>query len=102
MLRLQFEAHIQNFREWVRTGGPINPIWAKETADLKRVLHRAQCRAARRIFTSEQESSSRCLGAFLVYRKQRSWEPSNTMSVEDNDYQQRHLEELLACNGVGK
>lgn len=69
-LRTKFVAHAQNFKDWVRQGGPINPIWARETADLKRQLHRAQCRVAGRIFSAEQDQP-RCLGAFQVYRQQR-------------------------------
>ncbi|KAK0754835.1 hypothetical protein B0T18DRAFT_47043 [Schizothecium vesticola] len=69
-LSKKFTAHAQNFRDWARQGGPINPIWARETGDLKRELHRAQCRAARRIFSAEQEQP-RCLGAFQVYRQQK-------------------------------
>ncbi|RXG42797.1 hypothetical protein VDGE_08385 [Verticillium dahliae] len=73
-LKTNFQFHTTNFRDWARQGGPINPIWARDTLDLRRQLHRAQCRAARRIFATKQEaSSSRCLGAFLVYRKQRAW-----------------------------
>ncbi|KAI1876540.1 hypothetical protein JX265_004066 [Neoarthrinium moseri] len=92
ILCTRFELHAQNFKEWVRTGGPINPIWARETIELRRELHRAQCRAARRIFNSEQETSTRCLGAFQVFRVQRA--PENP--------QQRSLEELMACNQTGK
>jgi hypothetical protein len=97
---VRIELHVSNFKEWARAGGPINPIWAKETADLKRELHRAQCRAARRIFESKQESSTRCLGAFQVYRQQRAW--TNRLNIEEGEYQLRHLEELVACNSVGK
>lgn len=43
---------------------------------LRRELHRAQCRAAARIFASQQADiaegpGQRCLGAFEVYRRQR-------------------------------
>ncbi|KAK6071823.1 hypothetical protein SCUP234_09538 [Seiridium cupressi] len=92
LLCTRFELHAQNFKDWVRTGGPINPIWARETIELRHELHRAQCRAARRIFNSEQETTTRCLGAFQVFRVQRS--PENA--------QQRSLEELVACNQTGK
>ena len=100
ILRLRFDFHAQTFKDWVRSGGPINPMWAKETIDLQRDLHLAQCRAARRVFTSEQEGLGRCLGAFLVYRKQRAW--MNRLMQDDMDYQTRHLEELATCNSVGK
>ncbi|CAK7215746.1 hypothetical protein SCUCBS95973_002582 [Sporothrix curviconia] len=72
-----FEDHTQLFRDWIRSGGPINPLWVRETVHLRRQLHRAQCRAARRIFNAEHEagdgsgSGARCLGAFLVYRRFR-------------------------------
>ncbi|KAK8065297.1 hypothetical protein PG997_012044 [Apiospora hydei] len=88
----QFELHTKLFKDWAKMGGPINPVWATETISLRRELHRAQCRAARRIFNSEQETSVRCLGAFQVYRVQRT--PDNP--------QQRQLEELMTCNEVGK
>ncbi|KAK8100333.1 hypothetical protein PG999_010707 [Apiospora kogelbergensis] len=88
----QFELHTKSFKDWAKMGGPINPVWATETISLRRELHRAQCRAARRIFNSEQETSTRCLGAFQVYRVQRT--PENA--------QQRQLEELMTCNQVGK
>lgn len=74
MLQTKFHFHSQNFKDWLRQGGPINPTWARETMDLKRDLHRAQCRAARRIFAAQQEANSRCLGAFEVYRRQRQLE----------------------------
>ncbi|KAK8856176.1 hypothetical protein PGQ11_012088 [Apiospora arundinis] len=88
----QFELHTKSFKDWAKMGGPINPVWATETIGLRRELHRAQCRAARRIFNSEQETSQRCLGAFQVHRVQRT--PENA--------QQRQLEELMMCNQVGK
>ena len=75
-----FDDHTQLFRDWIRTGGAINSLWVRETVALKRQLHRAQCRAARRIFNSEHEtgdgsgSGTRCLGAFLVYRQFREHE----------------------------
>lgn len=46
-------------------------MWVRDTHALQSDLHRAQRRAARRIFSSDQESSQRCLGAFLVHRVQR-------------------------------
>ncbi len=46
-------------------------MWARETIALRRELHRAQCRAARRVYDAEQETSSRCLGALQVYRVQQ-------------------------------
>jgi hypothetical protein len=57
----------------LRTGGPINPLWVKDTLSLRRDLHRAQCRAARRIFVSDREgaestAAAPCLGGFIVSR----------------------------------
>jgi len=49
-------------------------MWARDTLQLRRELHRAQCRAAQRIFQADQDTNARCLGAFLVYRKQREHE----------------------------
>lgn len=74
---MQFGLHSQTFRDWFRQGGPINPLWARDTLDLSRDLHRAQRRAAARIFASQQAdigsggAGHRCLGAFEVYRRQR-------------------------------
>ncbi|KAK3326258.1 hypothetical protein B0H66DRAFT_153079 [Apodospora peruviana] len=130
-LRAKFENHAQNFKDWARQGGPINPIWARDTTDLKRELHRAQCRAARRIFAAEQEGT-RCLGAFQVYRQQKRNELERQKRLKDREelppWQQQHeraasdeaarergevpsvdpvrrssLEELVpCCNAVGK
>ncbi|PKS10736.1 hypothetical protein jhhlp_002493 [Lomentospora prolificans] len=99
-LLAKFEIHIQNFRDWASTGGPINPIWLNDTRVLRRELHRAQCKAVGRIFAVEQESEPRCLGAFFVYRKQRDWahQPCNHI----DEYKRRQLEELVTCNTVGK
>ncbi|KAK3359002.1 hypothetical protein B0T25DRAFT_82611 [Lasiosphaeria hispida] len=101
----KFTFHTQNFKDWARQGGPINPIWARETGELKRELHRAQCRAARRIFAAEQEGS-RCLGAFQVHRQQKRneaerqrrerarselppWQQQHEQTVEDEAARQR-------------
>ncbi|KAK4105029.1 hypothetical protein N658DRAFT_564722 [Parathielavia hyrcaniae] len=69
-LLARFQSHTQTLTDWVRHGGggrPIDPAWARDTARLRRDLHRAQCRAASRIFAAEQDGG-RCLGAFQVYR----------------------------------
>ncbi|OTA94798.1 hypothetical protein M434DRAFT_70465 [Hypoxylon sp. CO27-5] len=76
ILCTRFELHTQTFKDWVRQGGgPIDPNWAHETTSLRRDLHRAQCRAARRIHTAQQvdsaTASARCLGALQVYRIQQ-------------------------------
>ncbi|RYP69361.1 hypothetical protein DL771_006171 [Monosporascus sp. 5C6A] len=108
-----FGLHAQNFREWMRDGGPINPMWARETIRLRRELHRAQCRAARRIHDAEQETPSRCLGALQVYRVQRRPEAVGAAATTpqqrqlhhrnsgQNNNRPRHLEELRACNETG-
>lgn len=74
MLKGQFAHHAEIFQNWLRQGGPINPVWAGDTMDLRRQLHRAQRRAAARIYASQQADitgTHRCLGAFEVYRRQR-------------------------------
>ncbi|KJR86737.1 uncharacterized protein SPSK_02339 [Sporothrix schenckii 1099-18] len=94
-LRGYFEDHTQLFRDWIRSGGPINPLWVRETVHLRRQLHRAQCRAARRIFNAEHEagdgsgSGARCLGAFLVYRRFREQEDLRKQQVRDQAYQKQ-------------
>ncbi|KAH7318325.1 hypothetical protein B0I35DRAFT_409232 [Stachybotrys elegans] len=96
----KFQLHVNTLKDWARTGGPINPVWVRETKSLQKQLHRAQCRAARRIHASEQEGTSRCLGAWLVHRVQRSW--SNTTSeITDEELRRRHLQEIMACKRVG-
>ncbi|GKT58685.1 hypothetical protein ColTof4_10316 [Colletotrichum tofieldiae] len=100
VLHSKFELHVANFKDWARIGGPINPVWARDTTELRRELHRAQCRAARRIFAAEQETSARCLGAFLVYRKQREWR--NRPALNEEEHHRRHVEEVVACNTIGK
>lgn len=121
ILSARFEQHALNFKDWLRHGGPIEPIWARETIALRRDLHRAQCRAARRVYESGQESPARCLGALQVYRVQRppKWSATGQLHHQHPDQQQhpnqnpdqqqqqrrerpRHLEELAACNRVGR
>jgi hypothetical protein len=128
-LQTRFEAHAQTFKDWVRTGGPINPIWVRDTINLKRGLHRAQCRAAGRVFDAEQESDKRCLGAFQVYRQLRrnqaererkrqeraelpAWQQQQQAYAEQAAAQQQQdidtarrasMEELVPrCNAVGQ
>ncbi|RDA91619.1 hypothetical protein CP533_4642 [Ophiocordyceps camponoti-saundersi (nom. inval.)] len=69
LLRSRCRDLVFALKDWTRCGGPINPVWVVHTHSLQRDLHRAQCRAARRIFTSDRESSSRCLGAYLLLRR---------------------------------
>jgi hypothetical protein len=73
-LRSRFETHTHTFKAWIRTGGPINPLWMRDTHALRRELHRAQRRAARRIFDTQQsagDGQARCLAAYLIKKKQR-------------------------------
>ncbi|KAF2963514.1 hypothetical protein GQX73_g10072 [Xylaria multiplex] len=70
----RFEEHSQNLKYWIRAGGPIETEWATETRWLRRELHRAQCRAVRRIHDDLEGSSSRCLGALIVWRSQHQQE----------------------------
>ncbi|KAI1169202.1 hypothetical protein F5B18DRAFT_594426 [Nemania serpens] len=78
----RFQQHSQNLKYWVRAGGPIEPEWAAETRWLRRELHRAQCRAVRRIHDDLEGSLSRprCLGALIVWRSQQRQQshPSQT------------------------
>lgn len=74
LLRGKQAHHTQTFKDWLRRGGPINPLWVNDTLHLRRQLHRAQRRAAARVFASQRadvEGTHRCLGAFEVYRRQR-------------------------------
>lgn len=98
-LGTRFRAHAEDLKSWVRSGGPINPIWIRETHHLQKELHRTQCRAANRIFTSGQDDPARCLGAFVVYRRQRAWTRGEV--VEPRESQRRNIEELMACKYAG-
>lgn len=100
-LRARFDNHILTLKDWARSGGPINPTWVRDTHALQKDLHRAQCRAARRIFTSAQESSQRCLGAFLVSRVQRRPPTRQNGVAADESHRRRLLEELRTCAAVG-
>lgn len=100
-LRDRHAEHVECLRSWSRSGGPIDPTWVRTTQTLQRELHCAQCRAARRVFASVQESSNRCLGAFLVHRKQREWSTTQPAGIEEAAYQSRYLEELRMCGRVG-
>ncbi|KAI1504150.1 hypothetical protein F5X99DRAFT_52408 [Biscogniauxia marginata] len=122
VLCTRFELHSQTFKEWVRAGGPINASWATETLTLKRDLHRAQCRAARRIYDEAGQAAlsarTRCLGAQQVLRVQRQLASpesngnnrnANGTTAQGSGQQQQQytfhygsLEELVACNSMGK
>ncbi|KAI0188710.1 hypothetical protein F4808DRAFT_55857 [Astrocystis sublimbata] len=119
-LSTRFQEHSQNMKNWVRSGGPIEPEWAAETRWLRRELHRAQCRAVRRIHDDLEGSSSRprCLGALLVWRsqkRQQSHDPPLQAHPSDSQRQQPYSQrddqipsnstrnhEILACNSTGK
>ncbi|OAA41721.1 hypothetical protein NOR_05229 [Metarhizium rileyi] len=101
LIRDKFRVHIQLLKDWNRSGGPIDPVWIRESHSLQRELHRAQRRAARRVFTSSQESSQRCLGAFLVRRTQERVMARSNQPLSEVDYQKRQLEELGACTTTG-
>lgn len=89
LIRTKFSLHTHTFKDWLRQGGPINPLWARDTLDLRRELHRAQRRAAARIYASQQADIAaggpghRCLGAFEVYRKQRMLEDGIRKRIEE-------------------
>lgn len=80
LLRAKLIHHSHTFKDWLRQGGPINPLWARDTLTLRQQLHRAQRKAAARIYASQQadiaggSGTPRCLGAFEVYRRQRRLE----------------------------
>ncbi|KAI1776379.1 hypothetical protein F4818DRAFT_379126 [Hypoxylon cercidicola] len=93
ILCTQFELHARSFKDWVRGGGgPIDADLARETLALRRELHRAQCRAARRIHAAQHlpTAGARCLGALQVYRLHQQ---GKNVSIE---------EERLACAQAGR
>ncbi|KAK4192966.1 hypothetical protein QBC35DRAFT_160725 [Podospora australis] len=128
----QFQEHHENLKSWARQGGPINPTWARDTTSLRRELHRAQCRAARRIFVlATEQPIPRCLGAYQVYRQQKRneterqrrqrernelppWQQQHEQSIEDRAARERgelpgdlrrrsSLEALVPnCNAIGR
>ncbi|KAI9898570.1 hypothetical protein N3K66_006930 [Trichothecium roseum] len=99
-LRAKFQAQTETLRDWCRAGGQINSIWIRETHMLQTDLHRAQYRAARRIFASTQESgAARCLGAWLLHRKHRTW--SQHVTSPDLEQQRRQRDELKTCRRAG-
>ncbi|KAI8625407.1 hypothetical protein F5Y19DRAFT_270078 [Xylariaceae sp. FL1651] len=110
----RFEPLAQNLKAWVRAGGPIEPEWARETRWLRRELHRAQCRAVRRIHDDLETTATRprCLGALLVWRSQQQ---QAQQTHQPQLQSQHHLQggaptttqpsipngEILACNSTG-
>ncbi|KAI0913298.1 hypothetical protein F4823DRAFT_61126 [Ustulina deusta] len=127
-LSARFQEHSQNLKYWIRAGGPIEPEWPAETRWLRRELHRAQCRAVRRIHDDLEGSSSRprCLGALIVWRSQQRQEFSTSHSPshpslpqqQRQQHPQREMptisamstaqpnsipsSEIAACNSTGK
>jgi hypothetical protein len=119
-MRRKFGIHVENLRDWTKAGGPIDPVWTRYLHVLQKDLHRTQCRAASRIFNSGQEYSTRCLGAYIVQRTQRSRSRSilSTASrdsnatksgdiesvsevVDETESTRAYLAQLLACKRVG-
>ncbi|KAH9901963.1 hypothetical protein F4778DRAFT_771185 [Xylariomycetidae sp. FL2044] len=101
-LRTRFEQHSRTFKEWTRDGGPINPLWAVETLALKKELHRAQCRAARRIYSdTETETLSRCLGGLQVFRAQHQANRNNQGAGSRSNVDEEARKLALACNQTG-
>ncbi|GAP92726.1 hypothetical protein SAMD00023353_8900190 [Rosellinia necatrix] len=89
----RFKEHSQNFKNWVRAGGPIEPEWATETRWLRRELHRTQCRAVRRIHDDLEGSSMRprCLGALIVRRsQQRQWPSTSQPKLPPGSHSHSH------------
>lgn len=98
----------------MRSGGGSddNGELARETPALRRELHRAQCRAARRIHVAQQLVASgagaRCLGALQVYRlHQRQQQPKKEGEEEGNGGSRvvnflSVEEERLACAQAGR
>ncbi|EJP64508.1 uncharacterized protein BBA_06502 [Beauveria bassiana ARSEF 2860] len=101
-LSAKFYLHIQNLRDWSRCGGPVDAVWVRDTKSLQRQLHRAQCRAAQRVFNTAKETPQRCLGAFILHRKQRAWVAARRAGgVSDYDCQRRQTDEVGECLAVG-
>ncbi|KAK1243847.1 hypothetical protein MKX08_001985 [Trichoderma sp. CBMAI-0020] len=99
----KIQALNEKLKDWSRSGGPIDPTWVRETYTIKRELHRAQCRAAMRVFTSAREASQRCLGAFIVQRKQRAplRDAKAGIRPDEATLERYYKEELMACKTVG-
>lgn len=74
-----------------------------ETTQLKRELHRAQCRAVRRIHSTYQQTRARCIGAQHVYKiQQRHKQQQQQPDLGDRQQkEQQRLEETAACNQTG-
>ncbi|TQV91002.1 hypothetical protein V2A60_008187 [Cordyceps javanica] len=98
----KFYMHVQNIREWSRSGGPVDAVWVRDTKSLQRQLHRAQCRAAQRVFSSAKETTQRCLGAFLLHRRHRAWVAARRAgTASDHDCQRRQVDEVSECYTIG-
>ncbi|KAI1332058.1 hypothetical protein F5Y16DRAFT_394759 [Xylariaceae sp. FL0255] len=99
----RFEQHAQNFKNWARSGGPIESEWAYKTRWLRRELHRAQCRAVRRIRDDLDATSSRprCLGALLVWRSQQMPQSLHNPPGHTPPPPPPPNGEIAACNATG-
>jgi len=100
VLCTRFELHARTFKDWLKTGGPVDPTWVIETTQLKRELHRAQCRAVRRIHSTYQQTRARCIGAQHVFKIQQRHKQQPSRGDRQQGEQQR-LEETAACNQTG-
>ncbi|KAH7033339.1 uncharacterized protein B0I36DRAFT_348410 [Microdochium trichocladiopsis] len=101
VLCTRFELHARTFKDWLRMGGPVDPTWAIETKKLRRELHRAQCRAVKRIHATQQQTRGRCLGAQHVYKIQQQQKRQPLDAVDQQQREQQRLEETAACNQTG-
>ncbi|KAI0389892.1 hypothetical protein F5Y17DRAFT_96717 [Xylariaceae sp. FL0594] len=102
----RFREHAQTLKAWARAGGPIEPEWAIELRWLRRELHRAQCRAARRIRDDLETSSirPRCLGALIVQQSQEQPQMPPISTATTAPTTRPRLEpsgEISACNSTG-
>lgn len=101
-IRTKYLDNAQNLKDWCRSGGAVDPTWTRITKSLQNQLHRAQCRAARRVFMSQQESSQpRCLGAFIVHRQQRVNADRLRAEGTENGFQKKQLDDAMICKAVG-
>ncbi|KAI0157738.1 hypothetical protein GGR57DRAFT_53730 [Xylariaceae sp. FL1272] len=115
----RFAQHSQSFKDWIRIGGSLDPELAHQTRWLRRELHRAQCRAARRIRDDLETANSRprCLGALLVWRSQQQQVRQNQTQPQTHSQPQQYPQsditpmgqqperssnvEIAACNSTG-
>lgn len=102
----RFGAHEWMFMEWMRAGGPVNPLWVRETKGLGRELRRGMCRGARRVWEGNRagsEEGGRCLGGEVVWRAVRR--ERETQKGERGSGRAKWLDDergLSAGDGKGK